>query len=119
MGMVMSSRVGKGRHRTLELILLDLHPSGHAAPLEGFEGSGDACHLSRLLDQGRPSRPASRASTEWIVRRPLTLKWPWRTSWRASAREVAKPMPEHDVVEAPLEQDQQVLARPALHARSP
>ena len=50
-----------------------------------------------------------------VVARPLTAKWPWLTSWRAWARLRGEAHPEHDVVEAGLEQAQQVLAG---HARA-
>ena len=42
-------------------------------------------------------------------------KWPWRTSWRAS-RVSGEAQAVDDVVQAALEELQQVLARHALHA---
>jgi hypothetical protein len=52
-----------------------------------------------------------------LMRLPLTVKWPWRTSWRASAWLDEKPNRSGHVVEATLEQHQQVLARDPAHAR--
>ena len=51
-----------------------------------------------------------------MIFRPSTSTWPWRTSWRAWAREAAKPEAVDDVVEPPLEHHQQVLAGDALAA---
>jgi hypothetical protein len=41
----------------------------------------------------------------------LIVQWPWRISWRAWRREAGEAEADQDVVEAPLEQGQQVLAR--------
>src|ERR1044072_6628777 len=66
------------------------------------------------------------------TRRPLTVQWPWRTSWRARGRagggrragwggggggaRGGRPEPDEDVVEPGLEDREQVLARDPLHA---
>ncbi len=44
-----------------------------------------------------------------VTRLPLTVTWPCRTNWRAWLRLDANAGAEHDVVEAELEQAQQVL----------
>ena len=51
-----------------------------------------------------------------FTRLPLTRKWPWRTSWRASGVVRGEAQTVDDVVQAPLEQLEQVLARDALQA---
>ena len=54
-----------------------------------------------------------------LTRRPLTWKWPWRTSWRDCAREPGEAETVDDVVEARLEHAQKILARGALPAARP
>jgi len=48
-----------------------------------------------------------------VTRLPFTVTWPWRTNWRAWEREAPQPAPVRDVVEAQLEELEQVRARDA------
>ena len=47
---------------------------------------------------------------------PLTVKWPWVTSWRAMSRLLAKPGQVHNVVQAALKELEHVVAGPAVLA---
>jgi hypothetical protein len=73
--------------------------------------------ISREPWRSITTSPARRSIDGMLALRPFTVKWPWRTSWRASARDVAKPSRYTTLSSRPLEQHEQVLAGAALHVQ--